>query len=322
MNDEQKYRTKVLKIFIIILAIAYCIGNLIATQMAASYCNYNELLGANLSFGNIHIYPFYDYYVWSHNKMIMSAIPNVLGYCNRYIILSMIAGLLFGYFLTRGLKKNDSHGSASFATSKDIYAAGLGDYKVIEKKKKLLCVPYKEKVKVLKTSGVVVGINPFTGNLMLDDEPTHTLLIAPTRSGKGVNTIIPTGLIWQHSAFFFDVKGELWQSTAGYRQKVLHQKVMKFEPLCTDGSSARWNPLAEINFRTTEELSDVSTIVSMLVKPDGEKAGGSDPFWDNSAAALLNGIILHLLYKYYQENKPLPCPTCIFVKCLLSRPDC
>ena len=57
----------------------------------------------------------------------------------------------------------------------------------------------------------------------------------------------------------------------------------------------------------------------MLVKPDGEKAGGSDPFWDNSAAALLNGIILHLLYKYYQENKPLPCPTDIMS--FLSSPE-
>jgi len=155
---------------------------------------------------------------------------------------------------------------------------------------------------------------------MLHNGVEHILLVAPTRSGKGVNTIIPTGLVWQNSIFFFDVKGELWQATSGYRQKVLGQKVMKFEPLCGDGSSARWNPLAEINFQTTEELGDVSTIVGIMVKPDGEKAGGSDPFWDNASAALLSGVIMHLMmYKHHKEKLRLPCPTDIMS--FLSSPD-
>ncbi|MBR0060698.1 MAG: type IV secretory system conjugative DNA transfer family protein, partial [Selenomonadaceae bacterium] len=158
-------------------------------------------------------------------------------------------------------------------------------------------------------------------HLMLHDGVEHILLVAPTRSGKGVNTIIPTGLVWQHSIFFFDVKEELWQATAGYRQKVLGQKVMKFAPLVGDGSSARWNPLAEINFRTAEEISDVAMIVGIMVKPDGEKAGGSgdSTFWDNSAAALITGVIMHLMYKHHKENLRLPCPT--DVMSFLSSPD-
>ena len=145
------------------------------------------------------------------------------------------------------------------------------------------------------------------------------MLIAPTRSGKGVNTIIPTGLVWRHSIFFFDVKEELWQATAGYRQKVLGQKVMKFAPLVSDGSSARWNPLAEINFRTAEEISDVAMIVGIMVKPDGEKSSGDSAFWDNSAAALITGVIMHLMYKHHKEEKRLPCPTDIMS--FLSSPD-
>ena len=156
---------------------------------------------------------------------------------------------------------------------------------------------------------------------MLHDGVEHILLVAPTRSGKGVNTIIPTGLVWSHSIFFFDVKEELWQATAGYRQKVFGQKVMKFAPLVGDGSSARWNPLAEINFRTAEEISDVAMIVGIMVKPDGEKAGGSgdSAFWDNSAAALITGVIMHLMYKHHKENLRLPCPTDIMS--FLSSPD-
>ena len=104
-----------------------------------------------------------------------------------------------------------------------------------------------------------------------------------------------------------------------YRQKVLKQKVMKFAPLVSDGSSARWNPLAEINFRTAEEISDVAMIVGIMVKPDGEKSSGDSAFWDNSAAALITGVIMHLMYKHHQEELRLPCPTDIMS--FLSSPD-
>lgn len=177
--------------------------------------------------------------------------------------------------------------------------------------------PKPKKIKQPKNSGVVVGINPFTHKLMLHDGVEHILLMAPTRSGKGVCTIVPTGLIWAHSIFFFDPKGELWGLTSGYRKHVLRQKVLKFQPLCKDGSAARWNPLAEVNYRSFEELSDVQSITGVMVRPDGESKG--DDFWPNSAQALLNGVIMHLLYKHDQEGLPLPCPTDIMS--FLSTPD-
>lgn len=318
MNDTQKERIKSLKVIGTILLVSYLIGNWIATQMVASACEYSPLLGKNLSIGSIHIYAPYMYYMWSHNIMLSRAIPHILASSDKYIIFSLIAGALLSYLFTRTLQKNTSHGSASWATKKDIDDAGLGAYNIETKKKKFLFFHWTKKIKHRKNTGVVVGINPYTKNLMLDDSNTHTLLIAPTRSGKGVNTIIPTGVIWKGSILFFDVKGELWQATSGYRHKAFHQKVMKFEPLCVDGSTARWNPFAEINFRTEEEVGDLSSVVGTLVRPDGEKNGG-DAFWDNSAAALINAVILHLLYKNYQENKPLPCPT--DVMSFLSSPD-
>ena len=50
----------------------------------------------------------------------------------------------------------------------------------------------------------------------------------------------------------------------------------------------------------------------------GEKSGG-DPFWENSAVALVKGVIMHLLYKHYQEGKDLPNPS--DVMSFLSSPD-
>ena len=162
--------------------------------------------------------------------------------------------------------------------------------------------------KIVKESGVVVGRNPYNNELMLHDGPEHVLLMAPARSGKGVNTVIPTGLTWRDSIFFFDPKGELWDTSSGYRKNVLKQKVMKFEPICSDGSTNRWNPLAEINFRTEEEMSDVSNIVLAMIQPDGLEAGTKDPFLINNARSLLSCVIMHLMYKYYREKLPLPSP--------------
>ena len=47
--------------------------------------------------------------------------------------------------------------------------------------------------------------------------------------------------------------------------------------------------------------------------------GGDLAFWGNSAAALITGVIMHLMYKHHQENLRLPCPTDIMS--FLSSPD-
>lgn len=308
MEEEKIYREKVFKLGAISIGICLLIAYWYATQGVAEECEYSKLLGTCLNIGDVHIYPPYKFYVWQQNSALMKAIPEIIGSYAAYPYLGFVIGAGFTYLCAKSMKVETSHGSAAFATAKEIDEAGLGKYA-------------DKKSGKIKKSGVVVGVNPYNKHLMLHDGVEHILLVAPTRSGKGVNTIIPTGLVWSHSIFFFDVKEELWQATAGYRQKVLGQKVMKFAPLVGDGSSARWNPLAEINFRTAEEISDVAMIVGIMVKPDGEKAGGGgdSAFWDNSAAALITGVIMHLMYKHHKENLRLPCPTDIMS--FLSSPD-
>ena len=290
-EEEQEYRRQVVKIGSISIGMLLLIAYWYATQSVAAECDYHKDLGEYFSFGDMHIYPPFQFYFWQTDPTVAKAIPNVLASYAAYPYLAFFLGAGFTYLATKDLKKETSHGSASFATKKDIEKAGLGSYEGEGKNKKE------------KESGVVVGINPYTKKLMLHNGVEHILLMAPTRSGKGVNTIIPTGLVWKNSIFFFDVKGELWQATSGFRQKVFGQKVLKFAPLESDGSS----------------VGDVATIVGIMVKPDGEKQGGNDPFWDNSAANLLQGVILHLMYQHYQEGLPLPCPTDIMS--FLSSPD-
>ena len=324
MEEEKIYREKVFKLGAISIGICLLIAYWYSTQNVAFDCGYNELLGANLSIGDsVHIYPPYKFYVWQQDAALNGAIGEIIRRYAGYPYLGFLIGASVTYFCAKNMKVETSHGSAAFATAKEIDETGLGMYeeKPVTEERELFGIKYKKKVRRVKKSGVVIGVNPYNKHLMLHDGVEHILLVAPTRSGKGVNTIIPTGLVWAHSIFFFDVKEELWQATAGYRQKVLGQKVMKFAPLVGDGSSARWNPLAEINFRTAEEISDVAMIVGIMVKPDGEKAGGSgdSAFWDNSAAALITGVIMHLMYKHHKENLRLPCPTDIMS--FLSSPD-
>lgn len=286
LQDDFYDKGFILKYCAITMAVCYIAGQWIITQMIAADCSYNDLLsGRYLPLGTIRIYQPLAHLAWNQDPVLMQVIPHILRGHAFWLWGMLLLGFAICYFINKKYEVLSSHGTAEFAKEKDNQAMGLSP----------------------KESGVVVGSNPFDDTLLLDDGPAHVFLAAPTRTGKGIGIIIPTGIIWKHSMFFFDPKAELWVATAGYRKSVLGQKVMKFEPLCKDGSSASWNPYAEINFQSFEEMSDVKTINETMVKT-GE-GSNKDPFWDNSAITLLNGVVLHLLYKNCQEKRELPCPT-------------
>lgn len=299
-NTEKEKQFKFIRLCFLVMLAAFIIGNWYVTQTIAQECGYNEVLGQSVlhfkpPFCDFTVYQPLGYFFWKRDPLLVQAIPYILHSHAFTIYIFLGCGAAFCYLKSRGLKKLNSHGTADFATEEDIKDAKLTD----------------------PDNGVVCGRDPFTHNIMLHNGPEHILLLAPSRSGKGVGIITPTGIIWKYSMFFFDPKAELWNMTAGWRKRHHKQKVMKFEPLCTDGSAAKWNPFAEINFQSHEELSDVTTIANMMCKT-GEKSGG-DPFWENSAIALMNGIIMHLMYKHHQEGWPLPCPS--DVMSFLSSPD-
>ena len=47
---------------------------------------------------------------------------------------------------------------------------------------------------------------------------THILMSAPSRSGKGVGSLIPTLLTWLKSVIVFDLKGENLAVTGAFRK--------------------------------------------------------------------------------------------------------
>jgi len=134
--------------------------------------------------------------------------------------------------------------------------------------------------------------------------PEHVLTYAPTRSGKGVGLVIPTLLSWPHSALIADLKGELWELTAGWRQQHAKNKVLRFEPAAAQGT-VRWNPLDEVRLGTEHEVADVQNLATILVDPDGR---GLESHWQKTSQALLVGVMLHALYQARNEGTTTSLP--------------
>lgn len=188
------------------------------------------------------------------------------------------------YVAWRRAKQNargtDAHGSARWASPKEVAAAGL-----------------------LDGEGVFLGLLKRNagdrGTYLRHKGPQHVLGFAPTRSGKGVGWVIPTLLTWPGSVLVHDIKGENWAQTAGWRAGALANRCLKFDPTCTDGSGARYNPLLEVR-RGPLEVRDAQNIADMLVDPDGK---GVKDHWDLTAEEVLVAAILHVLYA--EANKTL-----------------
>jgi type IV secretion system protein VirD4 len=277
LNREERIR--LVKVVFSLMSIFFLIGMCVATQRIAADCNYNELLGRSFAVGSYHIYPPFMYFVW--DDKFTKVMPAIMHSAELWLYGISGIGFLFSVIYIKNSRRLTTHGSAKWASEKDIIKADL-----------------------TRNPGVIIGVNPYTNELLRDDGPTHIFLMAPTRGGKGIGAIIPTLLTWIHSVFVTDVKGENWEKTSGYRKKVMHQKCIKFAPLENDGSSARWNSLAEIRLGTAYESSDVEMIAGILINPYGANKSGD--YWPQAGKVLLKGAILHHMYWYQKENRPLP----------------
>jgi type IV secretion system protein VirD4 len=127
------------------------------------------------------------------------------------------------------------------------------------------------------------------------DGPEHCVVIAPTRSGKGVGNILPTLLSWPASALIYDEKGELWALTAGWRAQQAGNVAIRWEPGAVEGS-AGFNFLDEVRLGTPYEVADAQNIAQMICDPHGDGIEGKD-HWGKTSFDLLSAVILHVMYK-------------------------
>lgn len=142
-------------------------------------------------------------------------------------------------------------------------------------------------------SGVIIG--SYLGKKLIDNSKTHVLITAPTGSGKGVSTIIPTLVDgWEASCIVADLKGENFEKSSGYREEMLGNKCFFLD--FSDYRSCSYNPLSIVKKGSKDEYSYSKLVATNIVKATtGENT--KDPFWVDSSVMLLQGIILYSLYK-------------------------
>ncbi len=265
------------------------LANLFCTQYIARRFEYQPALGPpllRLRAGAIY-QPFaWAKWGWQHLTDQDPAIrmPFLLG------MLVLVAGsfLSVGVFFAmtnrraRRLSMNTEHlhGSARWAEESDVRSSGL----------------------LTANDGVFVGGWSADGkrlHYLRHNGPEHVLAFAPTRSGKGVGLVIPTLLAWSESAIVYDIKGENWAKTAGFRAQAGHL-CFKFSPVEPEGAS-RFNPLSEVRLFTPRDVSDAQNIASMIVRT-GEDSP-QERYWQDASTSITTGMILHVCYAAALEGR-------------------
>lgn len=264
--------------------------NFIATQYIAARFQYQPALGPPLlrKHGGGLYQPF-AWVIWGwHYSMSRDLQIRKPFFEGEMIVFVGSVLCMAGFFVmanrrARKLMENadDLHGSARWAGEDDVRKTGL----------------------LTQKNGVYVGGWQAGANRRLSylrhNGPEHILAFAPTRSGKGVGLVIPTLLAWDESAVVYDIKGENWAKTAGFRHQQGHL-CFKFSPV-EDGDSSRFNPLSEVRLFTPRDVSDAQNIANMIVRT-GEDSP-QERYWQDAAASITTGMILHVCYEAALENR-------------------
>lgn len=256
-----------------VLAVA-TVAVLSGAQAATQYCAWSFAFAPELGWRYGRFFPLWDWLLWVHQWR--DTAPEVFRASAVVAAVTFAVVLAAGVYLhlhTRRKVTDTLHGSARWATRWEVFGSGL--------------------LRRDRGDSVVVGaIRGWWGGLRLlrHGGLQHVLCFAPTGAGKGVSLVVPTLLSWRKSVLVTDLKGELFQLTAGFR-RLIGQRVYRFAP--GEEDSMAWNPLHEIRKGTAHEMGDAQQVAQMLVDPDGK---GLTNHWLRTAWALLTGLILYVLH--------------------------
>lgn len=260
---------KKLKLFIIVNLFSMLIlSNIFGLTLASKYKNLDKLIKPIITLkknklGNSEGIYFNPFMIYSKDLKVKGQNDYQKGH------LILVAGIFFLMIYKK--KEPDYYGSAKFADREDI-----------------------EKMKVTENpdDGVVLGKTK-DNKIITHNGSEHIMAMAPTRSGKGINTVLTTLWTWISSVIVNDIKGECWDLTSGYRRTVLKQKCIFFNPMDETGEGISYNPLALVKVGTRAEQEDARTVATTLLDVDGK---GETDHWISSAINLLTAVILHVKY--------------------------
>jgi type IV secretion system protein VirD4 len=166
-------------------------------------------------------------------------------------------------------KSRSLHGDARWATKREVKDADL-----------------------FEDDGLILG--KLDGQFLMTKAPKFAMLVAPTRSGKGVGTIIPNLLNWSQSVIVVDIKGENFDVTSGFRS-THGQEVYKWAPFDDSFETHCSNPLSYVSRDPHYLVGELQSVGYMLYpKKDGDGA-----FWNDAARNLFVATCLYCLESGY-----------------------
>ena len=126
------------------------------------------------------------------------------------------------------------------------------------------------------------------GQYLTNGDQPHSLVVAPTRAGKGVGVVVPTLLTFDGSVLALDVKGELFEMTSRARLK-RGDRVFKFAPMDTQGLTHCYNPVLDIvRVPAERRFSEARRLATNLIAAKGK---GSEGFIDGARDLFVAGAL-------------------------------
>src|SRR5574344_594389 len=238
-----------------------------------------------------------------------------------FLILFIIGFMYIEPLISKHKIKNDNeYGSARFSTKQEI-----------EKNFK------KEYISNIKNPGVPILYSKDNRVVWFDRETPHYIYLGSTGSGKSVTAVIPlcsfiATAIEKRSVFITDPKGEIFNATSkmfednkynvytiDFRHPELSNKFNILTPIINEYKTyieyeekinkSKDNKMKqEYNNISMSSLAETNRLITSLAQMiTTEKVEQKDPFWNNSAKNLLEGLIGFFLEEYkkdvIKENK-------------------
>ena len=151
----------------------------------------------------------------------------------------------------------------------------------------------------------------------------HVCVVSGSRGGKGTTSIVNNLILWPGSVCVVDAKGENATVTAARRGrgsqhcKGLGQSVKVLDPFkaaqVDDSLRGRFNPLDALDPANEETIDEAGRIADAVVVIHES----NDPFWDESARAMVKALILHVLTAPEYEGRR----NLVTVRKLITRGD-
>ena len=191
-----------------------------------------------------------------------------------------------GRAMVRGWGGRKLHGETGWATSRQIRRAGLR----------------------ARRGGVILGRDR-EGLLALGGQES-VALYAPPRSGKTSGVAIPNAMAFDGSLVALDLRGEIYEATAGRRAEGGHL-VVRLDPFNEEGRTHRWNPLARVRRGTVDAYGDIQRIAHQVI----QDLPGQNSFFSKTARSGFTGVALML------SEDPDAALTLNAIARILVRPD-